>query len=267
MEVVASRQDALPPGWAVFGLTTEERPERRAHLRGELLRSGFGGRVLVARRPDEADGFRSPGSRGCVESHLACLRAAHEQGVEVCIIAEDDLLVAPGAAKLVRTIARELEDREWSTVYLGHLPASPVRSQRVHPLTRHVVRSEGWEVLGAHFVAVHRRALPALIENFERRFLPGGHRIDSDGIHNEFRRDAGLDTLICVPNMAIQGPSPSGITVTTSLRTRALHHSWVRRLVQAPKRTLLGLGRLVPSRLAIARWNRRAERAHATPAG
>ena len=261
VEVVTGRADALPRGWACFGLTTEDRPERRAHLRREFERAGFAAQLHVARRPDDAGGFRSAGSRGCVEGHLACLRAAHERGVEVCVIAEDDVMLAARAPRLMREIARQVADITWSTLYLGYLPGSPVGRQAVHRVSRHLVRSDGWEVLGAHFVAVRHDALPALIADFEQRFLPGGNRIDSDGIHNEFRRDHHLDTLLSVPNLAIQGPSPSGISDASSWRTELLHRDAVRRAVEVPKRAILSLAASLPPDLAVSRWNRRASRA------
>lgn len=252
--------DSLPVGWRCYAITTKDRPERREHLEHELRRAGFDAHIHIAERPTDAGGFRSIGSRGCVESHLACLREAVKDGVDVCVIAEDDVLMTRRIKSLLRDIARELHELDWKFVYLGHLPASPARGQRMTRVSEHIVRSHGWEILGAHLVAINASALPTVVRDFARRFEPGGWRIDSDGIYNEIRRDHALATYFCVPNLANQGSSPSGITESSSLRSRLLRRHLVRAVAEALKRSMLEVQVALPTALTFWCWSRQAAR-------
>jgi len=252
--------DTLPVGWRCYAITTKNRPERREHLEHELRRAGFVARIYVAERPTDAGGFRTIGVRGCAESHLACLREAVEDGVDVCVIAEDDVLITRRIGPLLRVIERELRELDWEFVYLGHLPESPARGQGMARVSEHIVRSNGWEILGAHLVAINASALPTVVRDFERRFEPGGWRIDTDGIYNEIRRDHGLATFFCVPNLAIQGSSPSGITESSSLRSRLLRRHRVRAVREALKRSMFEVQVAIPTALTFRRWSRQAAR-------
>lgn len=253
----------MPDGWKFYGIATADRPERQQHVLNELGRAHLDHTLHIAQRPPDAGGFSGIGVRGCFESHLACLKQARDEGVRVCVVAEDDIVIVRRLGSLLRTIDEELEGLEWSVLYLGYLTDwSPVYRQPVVPVTPHIVRSEGWEVTGSHFVAINGASLDAVIANFEERLLPGGHRIGVDAVLNEFRRDAPADTLLCVPNLGFQGPSPSGITDSSGIRTRLLHRPRIRHAVEIVKRVGWNVQSFVPVNLTIKRWNRRARAAH-----
>ena len=195
--------------WKCYGLTTADRPTRQAHLGAELERVALPFEVLVSQRPTDAGGFSSIGFRGCFESHLRAMRTALDDGVDVAIFVEDDAVIASRFLELLPEIQRELVGLDWSVLLLGYLgDQSPGRHFPIEQVSTHVARAHHWEFTGSHFVAVNSRYLGALIEHFESRLRPGGHRISVDGILNEFRHSSGHPTLLAVPNLSRQGPSP-----------------------------------------------------------
>jgi GR25 family glycosyltransferase involved in LPS biosynthesis len=255
-------------GWKAFGITTEDRPERITHLVAELKRLPFDVTMRVARRPDDAGGFPSPGARGCFESHLANLRQARDERVEVAVLVEDDAVFIRGVGGLLEQLVRELAGRHWSVLLLGYEGAkSPISESPLQLVTPHVAAAAGWEVIGTHFIAVRGDALDDVIGYLERRQLPGGHRIPVDGMFNEFRRDRGHDTLVCIPNLARQGPSPSGITASTGIRSRLLGSAAIRVPVLWAKRLKWNVVAHVPPRLHCAAWNLRAATARVRSEG
>jgi GR25 family glycosyltransferase involved in LPS biosynthesis len=246
-------------GWKAFGITTEDRPERGAHLVAELRRLPCDATMRVSRRPEDAGGFSSPGARGCFESHLANLRQAREEQVEVAVLVEDDAVFVRDIGTIMERLVRELAGRPWSVLLLGYEGAqSPISESPLRLVTPHVAAADGWEVIGTHFIAVHGDTLDDVIGYFEQRQLPGGHRISVDGIFNEFRRDRGHDTLVCIPNLARQGPSPSGITASNGIRSRLLASAAIRIPVLWAKRLKWNAVARVPPRLHCAAWNIRA---------
>jgi glycosyl transferase, family 25 len=246
-------------GWKVFGITTEDRPERRAHLGAELARIPLPASVRVSRRPDAADGFSSPGARGCFENHLANLRQARDEGVDVALLVEDDAVVVRRVERILERVLDELAGTDWSILLAGYEGAqSPISWSTIRLITPHVAVATGWEVIGTHFIAVRGTALDHVIDYFEQRLRPEGQRISVDGIFNEFRRDHGSDTLLCVPNLARQGPSPSGITVSGTLRSRLLSAGVIRVPVLRAKRLIWDIAAYLPPRVVVAAWNLRA---------
>jgi glycosyl transferase, family 25 len=260
--VVDMTSTAVSPrldGWKAFAITTEDRPERMAHLGAELDRLPLRSAVRVGRRPLDAGGFSSPGERGCFESHLANLRRARDEGVEVALLVEDDAVVVGRVDRFLERVLDELSERDWSILLLGYQGAqSPISWSTLRLVTPHVAVATGWEVIGTHFIAVRGDRLDEIIEYFEERQLPGGHRIGVDGVFNEFRRDRGHDTLLCVPNLAHQGPSPSGITVSGTLRSRLLSASAIRTPLLRIKRLMWDIAAYVPPRVVVSAWNLRA---------
>ena len=212
--------------------------------------------IHVADRPSDANGFVGVGCWGCFRSHLACLERARQLGASVAVIAEDDVVVSSRFPNRIAAIADELGDLEWSMIYLGYLSESPARRESIELIRPGIGRLAGWEILGAHFYAVHAGALEPLIDNFRQRLEPGGHRIPADGVLNEFRRDNALDTLVCVPNLAHQAPSPSGIMVhDRGLRSTMLERPSMQQLVEGIKRTGWNCMALLPPALHARAWN------------
>lgn len=228
-------------------------------MRGELEATALPFEVLVAERPVDPAGFASIGFRGCFESHLRALRAARDEGIDVAVLVEDDVVVASRFLELLPEIQQELEGRAWSILLLGYLgDQSPARHFPLEPLGPHLARARHWELTGSHFVAINGAVLDDLIADFEQRLLPGGHRISVDGVYNEFRRDHGHETLVCVPNLARQAPSPSGTSTQIGLRSRLLRVPAIQRTMLAVKRTLWDVQAMFPSSVTVRSWNLRA---------
>jgi hypothetical protein len=246
----------LPAVWKCYGITTLDRPDRSARLRRELGRVGLPFVVTEGQRPRDDGGFENAGTYGCFSNHLASLRLARDEGVDVAIVVEDDAVVTRSFPRSLSAIIAQLDTLDWSMLYLGFLNSSPIRRSPLRRVTENVACCSGWEVTGSHFIAIPRAELDSVIANFEARLEPGGHRISPDGVYNEYRRDHDRDTFICLPNLARQGPSPSGITERTGLKPRLLQISWIRALAWPVKRWVWDLAALVPASYWERRWNR-----------
>jgi GR25 family glycosyltransferase involved in LPS biosynthesis len=248
-------------GWRFYGLTTSDRPDRTRRLEAEFRRAAIPVDVLVTDRPSDSNGFVSAGIWGCYSAHLRYLRRAREDGAVVAVAAEDDVVLTRRLHRHLSAVVEQLAGVDWSMVYLGHLPESPATADGLERVTDNVARLVGWEVLGAHLYAVHAGALDALIDDFESRLADGGHRIPADGVLNEFRRDNGLDTLVCVPNLAHQAPSPSGIAIGRSGRDRAknalLRNPHVQRVAESVKRLGWDAAAAAPPAVHVQWWELR----------
>lgn len=251
--------NASPSGWKCYAATTADRPERRIHLERELERSGLPYHIRISIRPSEANGFPSAGYRGCFESHLANLRMARDEGVDVAVLVEDDVVIVRGLSPLLGDLVAEARSLEWSMIYLGYLSkGSPNRRDQLELVTAHIARSVGWEVYGSHFVGVNSSSFDTLIENFEARLRPSGHRISPDGVLNEYRRDRSVDTLLCVPNLARQGPSPSGISSGRGIKTTLLANPTARAVVEEVKRRGWDAQSRIAPPVTVRLWNLRS---------
>ena len=249
-----------PTGWKCYGITTVDRPDRSARLRRELRRVGLPFAVTEGERPGHDGGFDNTGTYGCFSNHLASLRLARDEGVGVAVLVEDDVVVARSFRRSLPALVAQLDTLDWSMLYMGFLNSSPMRSSPLRRVTENVAACTGWEVTGSHFLAIQRDELAPIIANFEARLEPGGHRIPADGVYNEYRRDHGRETFVCLPNFARQGPSPSGITERTGLKSRLLENSWIRSLAWTSKRWVWDVvARMPPSRWE-RRWNRHLSR-------
>jgi hypothetical protein len=172
---------------------------------------------------------------------------------------EDDAVVVSHFLDLLPEIERELANTRWSVLLLGYMgDQSPARHFPIELISPHVARADHWEFIGSHFVAINGAALDDLIDHFEQRLAPGGHRIGVDGILNEYRKATGQPTLVCVPNLARQSPSPSGINARAGLRTKLLSVDRVQRAVLVIKRALWDAEAMMPSSWAARIWNLRS---------
>lgn len=249
-------------GWRFYAVTTSDRPERQSRLRDEFGRLAIPVAVHVGDRPTDRNGFASVGTWGCFAGHLACLERARDDGAAVAVIAEDDVVITSAFERHVLSIAAQLEGRSWAMAYLGYLrSASPARRQALKLISANLGRLSGWEVRGSHLYAVHASALDALVADLRARLEPGGHRISSDGVLNEFRRDNRLETIVCVPNLAHQAPSPSGITAASGMvqavKDRILA-SRVQPVVELTKRIVWDISSSTPAAVHALLWNGRA---------
>lgn len=244
-----------PTGWKCYGIATADRPERAARLRRELGGVGLPFVVTEGERPTEDGGFANAGTHGCFVSHLVSLRLARADGVEVAILVEDDAVILRSFRHRMPALVAQLATLDWTMLYLGFLNSSPIRRRPLRRVTENVAHAAGWEVTGCHFIAIPRHELDPVIASFEARLEPGGRKIPADGAYNEYRRDNDHETFVCLPNLARQGPSPSGITRRTGRASRLLEHSWVGSLVWPVKRSAWDLAARVPARSWERRWN------------
>ena len=219
-EVGAALEDR---GWRFYGIALRDQPARRARLERQAGELGVDLHLHLAERPSGADGFVSSAMRGCFESHLACLRQAREDDAEVAAFLEDDVVVGKAFSRYMPGIEAWLRDRPWSLLYVGYLEdQSPTWFEPVELVGPGVAEGSGWHTQGTHFYVVHRRAIDALIANFEERQVPGGHKIAPDGVLSEFHRDEDIRPLFCVPNLAYQAPGESSTSPRFSLKNKLL---------------------------------------------
>jgi GR25 family glycosyltransferase involved in LPS biosynthesis len=219
-----------------------DRVDRYRELQRQLSDLGMAltpGRVeiFVAQRPTEPAGFRSLGSRGCFLSHLQVLRDALARNVESVLVMEDDCEILPRHAQSIVELASTIRERQWGFVYLGHIqpplaPAVPKLIPFAGPLAT------------THLYAVHRSALPPLIEYLEACLVrPPGHPVggpmDVDGAFSMFRlANPHIVTLLANPSQASQRSSRSDITYRSIEKLPGIAQSLLvaRRLKQAVRR-------------------------------
>jgi hypothetical protein len=203
-----------------FGLirviNLRERPDRLREATAQLAALGIGfepGNVELyeATRPTEPAGFGSLGARGCYMSHLDILRDARDRGVDSVLVMEDDCEILPRDAAPLEALTDELQGRTWGFAYLGHIVPKPAGTQ------------PGWQeyagpVQTTHLYAVHRRALPGIVDYLEACLTrPGGHPVGGpmpvDGALTMYRAaHPEIVTLLAQPAIAGQRSSKSDIT-------------------------------------------------------
>ncbi len=203
-----------------FGLirviNLRERQDRLREVTRELaaLDTGFEpGRVEVyaAERPADQGEFRSLGTKGCFLSHLEVLRDACQRGVESVLVLEDDVTVQPRDRQRLLAAAASLREMTWGFAHLGHIqPLPDDGSVCMIPFTG--------PLQTLHCYAVHRTALPKLVEYLEGCLMrpggdPYGGPMDVDGALTMFRGwNPGIVTLVAQPSLAGQRSSRSDIT-------------------------------------------------------
>lgn len=146
-------------------------------------------RIFSASWPAEAAPFQSAGVKGNFLSHLSILRLARDDCLESVLILEDDAEFLDLSLAL-SFLTEQLSSVDWGVVQFGYTapegdaPATAART---------LVPFRG-EVLGAHCYAVHRRALPRLIEHLERQIsgTPG------DPVYGPMSFDGSLNTFAWV---------------------------------------------------------------------
>lgn len=207
---------------AVEALCMVERPDRRVAVERELRRAGLEYRVFEATRPSESLGFSSPGRRGCFESHLTLIRRARDEGRDALIICQDDLWIARSFRRVWPSILTTIGQIDWQFLNLGYIrgfhPSVGAPLERVGP---HVARLHAYELLCAHFHAIHSSVFDDLIA-FLDDIHDNGPR-PYDGSLDDFRRTHGYLPLVAIPNLGEQRPSPSNITASSTPFSTTLH--------------------------------------------
>ena len=241
---------------AVYALCLDDRPDRQANVERELRRVGLEHEVFLATRPTEAAGFSSPGRRGCFESHLSLLRRALDAEVDMAVFCQDDLWIAHTFTTAWPSILATIETMDWQFINLSYMPHFyPSVDAGVVRVGPHVGRLEAFDLLCAHFYAVHRSVLPDLIA-FLEDILENGPRRPHDGALNDFRRDRGYYPLVALPNLGEQMPSPSNITPSTNPLGRAMHSVGALKPVLAVYRAMFRFGFETASRFRMHRPDR-----------
>lgn len=195
-----------------------ERKDRLREMTAQLaaLDSPFTpGRVetFPAIRPAGLAGFPSLGAHGCFLSHLEILRDARTRRIESVLILEDDLEVLPADISRMSHLLDSLRaEQTWSILYPGHIHLlAPTADPRWLPFDGPLGTT--------HCYAVHRRALPELINYLESCLQrppgdPVGGPMHYDGALSMFRAaHPHLQTLIADPSLARQRSSRSDISV------------------------------------------------------
>jgi hypothetical protein len=199
-----------------FAINLPERTDRRKALFSELIlhKIPITQRLVVfpGVRPAAPEGFLNRGIRGCFLSHLNILRRAMAERLESVLILEDDVMFSPLFPTRIDAVERELRERPWGFVYLGHvLDVTP------SPDGRALVP---WKdaILTTHCYGLHRSAIPAVVEFLESALKrppghPDGGPMSIDGAMSFFRsRHPEILTLVAAPSLASQRPSRSDLT-------------------------------------------------------
>lgn len=203
---------------AIYVINLAHRADRREEMRAQLRRLKLqldAPPVILfdAIRPSDQGAFPSIGARGCFLSHLGVLEHAVQGGFQTVLILEDD-------CNFTETCAGQLEQllspsclARWDIAYGGALNkdflVSPVDGFWQVPPTQ--------ELMGGHFIAIHGRALPALV-SYLRAILtrpagdPLGGPMHVDGAYSWFRKQhPQLITLLATPQIAFQRSSRTDI--------------------------------------------------------
>ena len=193
-----------------------ERVDRRRRIERELARIGLPltpGKIefFDGLRSYKADGFPSPGSRGCVMSHRAVLDLAMTHGCRRMIALEDDVIFRPDFKACEAAAVAALEQAPgWGIVEFGHLTTEPVAGNGLVVPPR--------EVWGTHFYATNSSAVAKLKTWFEGSLnWPAGHpdggRVSADGVLNHFRwANPDIPAFLYSPMLGKQDNSPSDIS-------------------------------------------------------
>ena len=197
-----------------------DRTDRYKAIRDELRKFGVPfdssrsgvpqAELFVATRYHDDGGFPSASVRGCYLSHLTILKEARKQGLRNVLIMEDDLGISRLLPEYLPTIKKELDQKPWGFLYLGHIQELPtLPSPSLIPYDGPLVT--------AHFYAVNAPIFDRLIAYLEKVLTrspgdPEGGPMHYDGALSMFRENSpDVLTLIAQPNLGWQRSSRSDI--------------------------------------------------------
>jgi collagen beta-1,O-galactosyltransferase len=117
----------LPPAWNAEYTTNWSGPLDGSTIDAESLR-GFG--LFPWRIESDNPWWNRPlklGEIGCAVSHWLCWKRAHENGADVAVIFEDDVVLEGRCADRLPTELAKLTalDPHWDLAYLGRWPLEP----------------------------------------------------------------------------------------------------------------------------------------------
>lgn len=193
----------------VFVINLPHRTDRRSEMEKQLSRVGWNARFFSGVKPETANGFSSVGAHGCFLSHLEVLRLALRCNMTRCIVLEDDVNFVSNFSTRWEAALKSLAENDWSIFYPGHTLAKlPTGVIRIPSSTK---------VLCTHFVVVHQRAIPRLIDGLEKIMArPPGHPLGGpmhvDGAYSTIRaQNPTLVTFVNSPMLGFQRSSASDI--------------------------------------------------------
>jgi glycosyl transferase family 25 len=212
---------------ATFLINLPERLDRLKSAKMQLARAGWeigppSVKIFAALRYAEPAGFPSAPIRGCFQSHLRCLRLAHEKSVSSVLIIEDDIALSTALPRMTSSIRARLSTHEWDFVYFGHYGTGEIPAAR-RDTNEGDLSFDEWtgEILTTYFYGVSARILPRLIAHLNNieNGLAGDQNsgpMPIDGAYNIFRRNnPDVRCLIARPKLGWQRPSRSDITPQT----------------------------------------------------
>lgn len=214
-----------------------ERTDRLQALRGELARVGLdigSSKVSIPATPmpQDANGFPSRGVYGNFLSHLDIIQRAYDDDLESVLVLEDDAIFSRRFNRMQPVLAESLRANAWDEAFIGHSISSGLPRS-----SSGLVRFSG-DFLWAHCYAVHRRAMPRLIDYFLKVIeRPGGHpeggKMYVDAAHNLFRRqNPDIVCLVSAPCLSVQKGSRSSLGSTKVDKTTFLQ------ILAPPARTI-----------------------------
>ncbi|MCP9759254.1 glycosyltransferase family 25 protein [Aquitalea sp. S1-19] len=201
----------------IYVINLPERTDRRRQLGAELRRHGLNwcaGQIICwpAQRPVDAQGFPTPGTRGCFLSHLAALEDASELNSGYVLVLEDDAALLPTLPAALEELALVLANERPELLYLGHCRQEGV----AHPLGPSFQPCLN-AIEGAHAYLVDVQLLPALLAYLRDCLTrPPGHP-DGGCLHYDAaltlfrRRTPNCKTWIATPALIEQRYSRSDI--------------------------------------------------------
>lgn len=199
-------------------INLKAREDRRREMISELARLGLivdGHKIKFhdASTFEAAAPFPTVGARGCFHSHMAVIGEAWFERFDNVLILEDDCdFVGSIEVALVQAL-EALRGQDWSMFFGGHEDLDRDECQQ-GPIQR--ICAGSW-IRGAHFVAIHRRAIelmvPFLYEELARLAvdpLQGSPGIDA-AYTNFGKRFPELGYFVAWPKLGYQRPSRTDI--------------------------------------------------------
>jgi hypothetical protein len=206
---------------ATYLINLPERTDRLKSAKVQFTRAnwsigGSGVHIFPALRYAESAGFPDAATRGCFQSHLACLQLAQGEGRQNVLILEDDIALTSSLPRLTPAINSWLGTQGWDFVYFGHYGTGDIPSADKNTIESQI-SFEVWtnSIVATHFYAVSGRILPRLIAHLHqvangRPDDPTNPPMPVDGAYNVFRRtNPDVRCWIASPKLGWQRASRS----------------------------------------------------------
>lgn len=199
----------------IIVINAPHRADRRKEMREMLRRIGWDPDQpkivwFPAVDPRSANGFTTPGARGCFLSHIAVSNLASHRNCRRALILEDDCEFTDDFPQRQHEVAGWLSSVPWGMAYLGH-----IEKDNGSPGLRDLAPERN--MMLTHCYAVSGEVLPRLAAYLEAITLrppgsPEGGPMSIDGGVSWFRRaNPDVQTKMVVPSLAYQRSSRSDL--------------------------------------------------------